>query len=256
MCRDDCPDGVMIVKCIVAYDGSPYCGWQVQSGSETIQETIEKALKKMHKRDITIVGSGRTDTGVHALGQVFHFETELNLTPFHWCAAINRLLPKSIRIQDAMVMPDGFHARFDVVSKRYDYYVTSDADNPFIQNYMGKERRQLDIKAMQECAAVFVGTHDFTSFTSNKIHADKSRVRTITRVDVETMDKGLRMIFEGDGFLRYQVRMMAQTLIEAGLHHEDKGSILKMLEAKDKHACHYKAAACGLYLVRVNYEED
>lgn len=246
----------MIVKCIVAYDGSPYCGWQVQAGSSTIQETIEKALKKMHKRDVSIVGSGRTDTGVHALGQVFHFETELNLTPFHWCAAINRLLPKSIRIQDAMVMPDGFHARFDVISKRYDYYVTSDVDNPFIQNYMGKERRQLDIKAMQESAEIFVGTHDFTSFTSNKIHAKKSRVRTVTRVEVEPMDKGLRMIFEGDGFLRYQVRMMAQTLIEAGLHHEDKVSILKMLEAKDKHACHYKAAACGLYLVKVNYEEE
>lgn len=246
----------MIVKCIVAYDGSPYCGWQVQPGSSTIQETIEKALKKMHKRDVTIVGSGRTDTGVHALGQVFHFETELNLTPFHWCAAINRLLPKSIRIQDAMVMPDDFHARFDVVSKRYDYYVTSDVDNPFIQNYMWKERRSLDIEAMQECAAIFVGTHDFTSFTSNKIHAEKSRVRTITRVDVEVIEKGLRMIFEGDGFLRYQVRMMAQTLIEAGLHHENKESILKMLEAKDKHACHYKAAANGLYLVKVNYEEE
>ena len=113
----------MIVKCIVAYDGSMYCGWQVQPGSPSIQETIEKALKKMHKREVSIVGSGRTDTGVHALGQVFHFETELKLTPFHWCAAINRLLPKSIRIQDAQVMPDDFHARFDVVSKRKSFIV-------------------------------------------------------------------------------------------------------------------------------------
>ncbi len=246
----------MIVKCVVAYDGSQFCGWQIQPGLPSVQEELEKALKKIHKRPVSVTGSGRTDTGVHALGQVFHFETELNLNSFHWCAAMNRLLPRSVRVKEATQVRDDFHARFDAVSKRYDYYITDDVDNPFIQNYMGKVRRELDVDRMRECAQVFVGTHDYTSFTSNKIHAEKNRVRTITRVAVEPIEQGIRLIFEGDGFLRYQVRMMAQTLIEAGLHHEDKESIQRMLEAKDKHACRYKAEACGLYLVRVDYEKE
>ena len=115
------------------------------------------------------------------------------------------------------------------------------------------EKRKLDTDAMKEAAMVFVGTHDFTSFTSSKIHEEKSRVRTISECSVHVFDDHIQLIFRGDGFLRYQVRMMAQTIIETGLHHLEVKDVKRMLDACDKHACRYKAAACGLYLVEVNY---
>lgn len=247
----------MIIKCIVAYDGSNYCGWQIQPHSPSVQEEIEKALSVIHKKErVSIVGSGRTDTKVHALGQVFHFETEIEMAGLQWKRALNRMLPTDIRILDVCEEKADFHARFSAVSKRYDYYITRDVDNPFIQNYMAKDTRELDVERMRECAEILIGTHDFTSFTSNKIDERKSRIKTVTRIDVLEEGMNVHMIFEGDGFLRYQVRMMAQTLIEAGRHHLCKEDVEKMLKACDKHACRYKADPCGLYLVQVNYQGE
>ena len=125
--------------------------------------------------------------------------------------------------------------------KRYDYLVTNDIKNPFYERYMGKEWKTLDISMMQECAQVFLGEHDFTSFTSNKIDPRKPRVKTIRKLEVIAHQDHIQMIFIGTGFLRYMVRMIAQTLIEAGKHRITKQQIQDMLNAKDKHACRYKA---------------
>ena len=244
----------MVIKAVVAYDGHGYCGWQVQPGLRTIQGEIERVIKLISKQSITIVGSGRTDAKVHAMGQVFHFECDMKMKPEDWLKAMNRLLPKDIRIMKCEMAEADFHARFSAVKKRYDYYITHEVDNPFIQNYMAKDSRRLDVEKMRECAKVFIGTHDFTSFTSNKIHEEKSRVRTIEQIQILDEGNCVHFIFVGDGFLRYQIRMMVQTLIEAGKHRLDYEQIALMLEAKDKHACRYKADACGLYLVEVFYE--
>lgn len=243
------------VKVTVSYDGSRYGGWQRQPNTHSIQEEIEVALTKMHACPIGITASGRTDAHVHALGQVFHFDTEKDLPPENWKRALNSLLPKDIRIQKAEEADATFHARFDAIGKRYDYLITNDIHNPFLQNYMGKERHPLDTAYMQECAQVFVGTHDFTSFTSSKIDPRKPRTKTITRIAVIQEKDYIRIIFEGNGFLRYMVRMLAQTLIEAGKHRITKEAIQLMLESKDKHSCRYKAQAEGLYLMEVYYEE-
>lgn len=244
----------MVIKCVVSYDGTNYKGWQVQPGLVTVQKVIQDVLAKMHSGNhVEIAASGRTDAQVHALGQVFHFETNIQIPCDQWKYKLNCMLPKDVRIQDVSIEKDDFHARFSCVSKRYDYYISLNENNPFVRNYMSIEKRPLDIKQMELAAKVFEGTHDYTSFSSGKIHEEKSRIRTITEVSVHKFDEHIQLIFKGDGFLRYQVRMMAQTIIEAGLHHIEVEDVRKMLEAKDKHVCRYKADPCGLYLVEVNY---
>ena len=244
----------MVIKCVVSYDGTNYKGWQVQPGLITVQKVIQDVLAKMHSGNhVEIAASGRTDAQVHALGQVFHFETNIQLPCDQWKYKLNCMLPKDVRIQDVSIEKDNFHARFSCVSKRYDYYISLNENNPFVRNYMSIEKRPLDIKQMELAAKVFEGTHDYTSFSSGKIHEEKSRIRTITEVSVHKYDEHIQLIFKGDGFLRYQVRMMAQTIIEAGLRHIEVEDVRRMLEAKDKHVCRYKADPCGLYLVEVNY---
>lgn len=244
----------MVIKCVVSYDGTNYKGWQVQPGLITVQKVIQDVLAKMHSGNhVEIAASGRTDAQVHALGQVFHFETNIQLPCDQWKYKLNCMLPKDVRIQDVSIEKDDFHARFSCVSKRYDYYISLNENNPFVRNYMSIEKRPLDIKQMELAAKVFEGTHDYTSFSSGKIHEEKSRIRTITEVSVHKYDEHIQLIFKGDGFLRYQVRMMAQTIIEAGLRHIEVEDVRRMLEAKDKHVCRYKADPCGLYLVEVNY---
>lgn len=244
----------MRFKATVSYDGSGYSGWQRQTNAQSIQSEIEDALQQILKQSVEVTASGRTDAQVHAIAQVFHFDSDAAIDVEHWKRALNSLLPKDIRIQRVEIVEDDFHARFSAVSKRYDYLVTTQKENPFLQKYMGMERFTLDVKYMQECASVFLGTHDFTSFTSAKIDPRKPRVKTITRLAIQQEDTCIRMIFEGNGFLRYMVRMLAQTLIEAGKHRVTKEQIEVMLEGKSKHACRYKAEPQGLYLVHVTYE--
>ena len=244
----------MVIKCTVSYDGTNYYGWQEQPGLSTVQKVIQDVLSKIHGgKDISISASGRTDAQVHALGQVFHFESNIQMKEEQWKYKLNCMLPKDIRIKEVTFVSDDFHARFSCKSKRYDYYISTDELNPFVRNYMAIEKRKLDIQKMKEAASVFIGTHDFTSFTSSKIHEEKSRVRTITTCEVIEHEKHIQLVFIGDGFLRYQVRTMSQTIIEAGLHHIDISDVVKMLDAKDKHVCRYKADPCGLYLVEVYY---
>ncbi len=246
----------MRYKVTVSYDGSAYYGWQKQPNVCTVQETIECVLEQMHKHPVEITASGRTDAYVHALGQVFHFDSDKEIDGEHWKMALNSQLPAQIRIQEVLSVSDDFHARFDALYKRYDYFVTQQVDSPFIQKYMAKERKPLDVAYMQECANIFLGTHDFTSFTSNKIDPRKPREKTIIRLEIVKEVDAIRMIFVGNGFLRYMVRMIAQTLIEAGKHKISKADIQLMLDGKDKHLCRYKGAAEGLYLVHVMYEDS
>lgn len=243
----------MRLKVTVSYDGSRYRGWQRQLNAHSIQSEIEGMLSKLHKHPVDITASGRTDAQVHAIGQVFHFDSEKNIDSGHWKQAMNSMLPKDIRIQSVEVVDDDFHARFSAVSKCYEYRISSDVDNPFLQNYVGFEKKRLDVAYMQECAKIFLGTHDFTSFTSAKIDPRKPRTKTITRLDVVEEEHMVRLIFEGSGFLRYMVRMLTQTLVETGKHKLTKEEVQTMLDGKDKHLCRYKAEPQGLYLVHVTY---
>lgn len=246
----------MRLKATVSYDGSGYAGWQRQDNALGIESIIMDVMERIHHHPVEITGSGRTDAGVHAIAQVFHFDSELKMSKEQWRRAMNALLPADIRIQDVEKVREDFHARFDAISKRYDYYLSYDIDNPFLQRYRAFYRGRLNIERMKECAALFVGTHDFTSFTSSRIDPRKSRVRTITMCAIEETADGLHFRLEGNSFLRYMVRMIVGTLIEAGRDRLSVQEVKAMLEAKDKEACRYKAPGSGLYLVEVRYPEE
>lgn len=241
---------------IVSYDGSNYAGWQKQPHMTSIQEIIEHGLAQIQQELTSIVASGRTDAKVHAIHQVFHFDTAKSWQENEWKRALNAVLPQDIRIQEVYQVNKEAHARFMVKEKQYDYYICEDMNNPFVNHYMYKIPYQVDDLYMQECANILKGTHDFTSFTSNKIHPEKSRIKTIHNIKVSRNDKVICITYQGDGFLRYMIRMITQTLIEAGRHQLTKQDIQKMLDAKNKHVCRYKAEACGLYLTNVIYEEE
>lgn len=243
----------MIVKAIVSYDGYNYAGWQKQENALGIQQIIEQALYKITKENIDVVASGRTDAGVHALGQVFHFQTNKNIPAIQYERALNALLPKDIRILETKEKDEDFHARFNAKQKRYDYYCSYDIKNPFNYKYRNLLSQKLDVQEMIKASKVFLGTHDFTSFASSKIDPRKPRIKTISRLEIVEEGQDVHFIYEGSGFLRYQVRMMSGTLIAVGQHKIGVEDVQKMLDAKDKHACRYNAPSNGLYLVEVTY---
>lgn len=244
----------MIYKVTVAYDGSHYAGWQKQINALGIQEVIEKALTKIHKKETEIVASGRTDAKVHALGQVFHFEADPLITPQGYQKALNALLPKDIRICHMEQVNDDFHARFHAKWKCYEYICTYQQNNPFIYNYKQVLLHHVDIDRMKEGAKIFLGDHDFTSFCSSKIDPRKPRVKHIQSIEIYKEQDDIHFIYIGNGFLRYQVRMMTGTLLALGQHRIEVDDLKTMLEAKDKHACRYNASPEGLYLKEVRYE--
>lgn len=243
----------MIYKCTVSYDGSNYAGWQKQINALGIQEIIEKALTKINKSKIEIAASGRTDAKVHALGQVFHFDSVVNMPCDNYKNAINALLPHDIRIIKVEKESDDFHARFSAKSKRYDYVCSFDKDNPFLYKYVEFVPKSLDIKLMKEASKFLLGTHDFTSFSSSHIDERKPRIKTITDIEFRMEENGFRIVFKGTGFLRYQIRMMVATLLEVGKHKISCETVKEILDKKDKMACRYNANAAGLYLVEVVY---
>lgn len=242
-------------KAVVSYDGTNYVGWQLQTNGTGIQEVIEKALAKVTTHAITIQGAGRTDGNVHAYGQVFHFDSEFELEESHWEKAINSYLPKDIHIRSVKKVKSSFHARYHVLSKRYDYLVNIQEFDVFKARYSYFCFYKLDLEIMRKAATLFVGEHDFTSFCANTKEQTTNQVRTITRLEIVEEKDYLRLIFEGKGFLRYMVRMISGTLIELGRGKINIDQVQEMLESKDKMACHFNAQAQGLYLVEINYRE-
>lgn len=243
----------MIVKCTVAYDGWAYAGWQKQENALGIQEIIESALEKIHKKPTSIVASGRTDAKVHALGQVFHFESDGKIQPISYVRALNSLLPLDIRIQKAEKAEDDFHARFSCRSKRYLYIATRNQKDPFACRTKGILYQDLNVEQMLDACQFLIGTHDFTTFSSSRIDPRKSRIKTIKMISIEKRVQDYYFSFEGNGFLRYQVRMMTGTLIEVGKQTIAPLDVQKMLDLKDKEACRYNASPQGLYLMEVCY---
>ncbi|KIL52371.1 tRNA pseudouridine(38-40) synthase TruA [Jeotgalibacillus soli] len=245
------------IKCVVSYDGSGFAGYQVQPGMRTVQLELERALKKIHKGVPTFVSaSGRTDSGVHAVGQVIHFDTDFHIPDEKWPTVLNQRLPHDVVVLEAAAMSaDTFHARFSVVAKEYRYHLNRGQHrSPFRRNYAFYESRPLNIALMQEAAQYFVGTHDFTSFCSIKTEV-ADRTRTIERFDI--VEQGEEWIFsvKGNGFLYNMVRIMIGTLLGVGYGRFKPEDIPDMLAAKDRNRAGKTAPAHGLYLWQVDYKE-
>jgi len=241
-------------KCIVAYDGTNYSGFQIQPNALTIQESIENALYKIHRRPVKIFGSGRTDAGVHSRGQVFHFESELDIQESNWTRALNAQLRPDIRIQSTSKVPNEFHARLDVVKKEYRYFLhLSKQEDPFKRLYQYRVPYSLDVQAMQKASQLLVGEHDFTAFCSSRTTV-LSKVRTIYRLDVIEEGEDIVFICEGNGFLFNMVRIIVGTLIEVGRHRISEEQIKKALKTMDRSLAGFTAPAHGLFMWKVTYE--
>lgn len=247
----------MRIKATVAYDGTNFSGYQSQPNMRTVQSDIDKALRKMHKDDtIHSVASGRTDAGVHALGQVIHFDTPLSLTEESWVTALNVLLPKDIRILTAQQVSDEFHARYSAKGKTYQYrWSRKPIHSPFERNYsvhLGKWNP--DIERMKEGAVRLLGTHDFTSFCSAKT-ATSSKVRTIRSLEIVEEGHELVLTIEGDGFLYNMVRTIAGVLYAVGIGWDEPRDVTEILQARDRKRAGKTAPAHGLYLMSVTYDQ-
>ncbi|MEH7887197.1 tRNA pseudouridine(38-40) synthase TruA [Bacillus sp. JJ1609] len=245
------------LKCTVSYDGTMFSGYQVQPGKRTVQGEIEKALEKLNKgKGIRISASGRTDAGVHARGQVVHFDTMLEIEPARWQIALNSLLPSDIAIHTVELAAPDFHARFNAVSKEYRYFMLlSKHRDPFQRNFAYQFPFSLDFEVMRAASKHLLGTHDFTSFCSAKTEVE-DRVRTLKEIDFSEENGQFIFRFVGDGFLYNMVRILVGTLLEIGTGRRPADSIPELLEKKDRTLAGKTAPGHGLYLWKVFYEED
>ncbi|AUZ37002.1 tRNA pseudouridine(38-40) synthase TruA [Bacillus stercoris] len=246
----------MRLKCTISYDGHLFNGYQVQPGKRTVQDELEKALAVLHKSKerIPVVSSGRTDSGVHAAGQVIHFDTPLAIPAERWPYALNALLPDDIAVKQAEIADDGFHARFSAVKKEYRYFVyTEKHPDVFKRHYAYHFSYRLNVQDMREAAKHLIGTHDFTSFCAAKTEV-QDKVRTIYELDWTETDDGLQMRITGSGFLYNMVRIIVGTLLDAGIGKISPDDVKTMLEAKDREAAGRTAPGHGLYLWNVYYD--
>ena len=242
-------------RLIIEYDGSGFHGWQRQKKDRTVQETIEKALAIMTREKVTVIGSGRTDAGVHALGQVACFKTRSRLDARVFLTGLNSLLPGDVVVHACDPMPDVFHARFDVASKRYRYHILNRPIAPAIgRQFVWHIRKQLDTAAMTDAAMVILGTHDFKAFEGTGSPRDHS-IRTVTDSTIkETGDGNLTYDIQANGFLRFMVRNIVGTLVEVGLGKIDKQDVRAILQSKDRSRAGATAPPQGLFLMDVTYQ--
>lgn len=242
---------------MISYDGTDYSGFQIQPGKRTIQGEIEKALAKMHKgQSVRIHGSGRTDSGVHAKAQTFHFESLLSLPESNWKKALNVLLPDDIHVQSVKGVPVAFHARFDAVEKEYRYFISNEKEyDVFKRHHVYQFPYRLNIESMREACNHLKGEHDFTTFSSVKTAVKGSKVRTLSIVNCSRQGSQIELVFRGNGFLYNMVRIMVGTLIDIGQGKLDPSEIPILLEKKDRSLAGKTAPPHGLYLWEVSYHD-
>lgn len=244
-------------KLIVAYDGTGYEGWQVQKIGTGVQQKVEEALARLFPSRPRVHSSSRTDTGVHALGMVAHFEVpraECPMIPQKLLLAINAWLPADIRILSVRRARKDFHARFDAKSKQYRYTVWNHAAmNPLLRHTAWHVPRELDLEKMRRGAKYFIGKHDFQSFTANPGYARESTLRRLTRCDIRKEGRLITFVIEGEGFLYKMCRGIVGTLVQAGLGRFAPDQIQAMLHEKDRRVAGMTAPAHGLLLWRVSY---
>jgi tRNA pseudouridine38-40 synthase len=253
----NCRVDLLKFKLVIAYDGTGYQGWQVQQTGTGVQEKIEAALAKLFPSHPRAHSSSRTDTGVHALGMVAHVEiprAEFKLSVAKLALALNAWLPQDIRVLSVARAPKDFHARFDAAGKQYRYFVWNHpAMNPMIRHTAWHVPRKLDLAAMRAAAKLFVGKHDFRSFTTNRGAVLKNSVRTLTRCDLKKDGSLLNFAMEGDGFLYKMCRGIVGTLVQVGLGKFPADGVKPMLATRDRRVAGMTAPAHGLVLWKVFY---
>ena len=240
---------------IVSYKGTPFCGWQKQTVSKlpSVEVTIEKVISRILNKETKIYGSGRTDAGVHALGQTFHFDSEKEINEYRFLHSFNELLPLDIRVLSLKRVEDDFHARFSAKGKTYIYKIrNAQLSSPFESDLEYTLAQELDVKKMVEASKLFEGEHNFENFTT-KEEDDAGFVRNISQLSITKQNEHIVIVMTGNGFMRYMVRMIVGTLIQVGLGKLTSEDIMKILEDRVRKPSSYKAPAHGLYLKEVCY---
>ena len=250
----------MNFKLTIQYDGTDFHGWQMQGELRTVQGELTRALTLIDGQDVIVHGSGRTDAGAHAQGQVASVRVKREIAPEKLQAAINGNVAKDLRIMDAQIASEDFHARYSALGKTYVYRVVNGPVlSPFWLRYAHHEARHLDLESMNACAALFLGTHDWTAFSAAQSDAG-SRTRTISQLEVSERsdERSNEPIVEikasADGFLRYMVRSIAGTLLAVGRGEMGGKHIIHAIEHGERSLAGATAPACGLTLLSVRYE--
>lgn len=240
----------------VAYDGTAYCGYQVQNNGRTIEGELNRALKELTGEDIRVIGASRTDAGVHGLCNRAVFDTASRIPGEKFSYALNQMLPEDIRVRASGEVSPDFHPRHCDSRKTYEYHIwNAPFPNPLRRLYAHFTYVPLDIERMRQAAAHLVGEHDFASFCSAGSQAETT-VRTIYALDVEKSGEEIVIRVTGSGFLYHMVRIIAGTLMEAGCGRMEPERIKEILEARDRAAAGPTAPACGLILAEIVYGED
>lgn len=240
-------------KCVVAYDGTAFDGWQSQPGGNAVQDVIERRLAEVLKTSLRIHGSGRTDAGVHALGQVFHFDAGWSHGADKLRTALQAGLPDSIQLRSVRRAAGDFHARYSAKGKTYRYELFLGRADPFAARYCWSFDRALDWDAIAEAAAVLRGEHDFKAFAAEGGTERESTVRHLRRLDVVRRGRRVRLVFEADGFLYKMVRSLTGALVNVGLGKLTPRDIAALLKSAQRTPRVQTAPPQGLFLVRVEY---
>ncbi len=240
------------IKLIIDYIGTRYHGWQVQPGKDTVQKRLEEALSLLCKEEIAVVASGRTDSGVHAIGQVVHFDTSTEYGLVAYVRGVNNYLPDSIRVLSAEVVEESFHARFSAKQKTYVYVMYQSKEERSIYANRAVRIDEIDVKAMREACSYLLGEHDFASFMSTGSDV-KSTVRTVHRAELVKKDDLYEFYICANGFLYNMVRKIVASLLRVGVGKMSVEEFKEKLNKPDITSLPYVAPAEGLYLLNVEY---
>jgi len=239
----------------VQYDGSAFCGWQSQPHGRTVQDALERALREFAQTPLATVVAGRTDTGVHGLGQVVHFDTALDRAPFSWVRGTNAFLPSTIAVQWAKPMPDTFHARFSAFERIYYYALyVHPVRSPMLAARAGWVHTPLDVDAMRAAAAYLIGERDFSAFRSSECQA-KSPVKHLYQIDVRPQGDFIHFRFRANAFLHHMVRNLMGCLVAIGRGRHAPEWLADVLASRDRNRAAPTFMPEGLYLAHVGYPE-
>jgi tRNA pseudouridine38-40 synthase len=242
------------IRLVLEYDGSRYAGWQRQPDQPSIQEAIETALFQLTQETVSVTGAGRTDSGVHALGQVASFRIDRQWTPREWLRGLNARLPDDIAVRTAATVSDDFHARYAASGKLYEYRILNRGERPALDRaYVWHVHKPLDLAAMQEAATYLVGSHDFSSFEGT-LTDNEDPVCDLRELSLSSQGDIVRTEAYANRFLKHMVRAIVGTLVEVGHGKRTPSALRTVLAAKDRRAAGRTAPPHGLFLVRVDYE--
>lgn len=241
------------IKLTIQYDGTNYCGWQKQHNGISIQEKIEDAIYSVTGETVNLIGSGRTDAGVHAIGQVANFKTNSTIPPNRFKYALIPKLPEDISIVQSELVPDSFHSRYDAKGKIYRYAIyNEEIRNPIYSRYVYHVPYRLDLASMDRAKEYFLGSHDFRAFMASRSSV-KSTIRTINSITLDRKEDLIFLTIEGNAFLHNMVRIIVGTLVEVGLGKRHWQSIPQIIKSKDRKMSGHTAPAQGLCLKKVYY---